>query len=885
VRNSLQWGSWVCVWAACGCGAGAHRSGESDSVGVRSSALVPTVGPEIGTDTPVLKQADVGHNPVVASGGAGFLAVQEVDSHIRAVRVDANGKVLDATWLDFGEGTEAQYYPSVAFGGGHFLVTWTAFGADSTVRGRFVRPDGTLEGTSAFTLTSGQAMYPSVGWTGSQFLVSWLELGGGDGTATVAAFDSSGNKIANSEYAVSNPASVGNPRIAVGSRRALVVWDKYVHDDITGDVGRIYGALVDLNGAPVGSGEFPLSNSPSSETTASVAATDSHFLVVWNTQDYPTSIFGSSIDDNGVFDNEDVTLSHSTETTGLASVVSDGSNYLVAWADGRDQQSIYGARVSASGVPLATDDVKLATGSPRYVSFGDRTALAFSGGHPPAGFRYLLSFLGNGIEGSLLDFNLQIQNGSIPLTGVAASQGYPNLVFDGTDYVVQWTDERESNTDMSVRAVRIDASGHVRDPDSVVLSTAEAPAFSASLGSTGNNSSLSLWSGISSGSYRRTLAADGTLGALAPFATELSSSPTVASDGTGYLAVFMTGDSSDGAIFGQLLDAAGNGDAAFQIDSSSVNTGPNVFKAADGGYLLSYAKAGTRLIPVSATGQVGTSVELSPNISFASAATGAGKTLVAWTDTNDTQVRARFFEAGALSADTLVLAESTAGYLAALSWDGASFFAIWETPEHHLDGRNIAADGTLGPVTTLVSEESYGPVSASNAQGQVLVSYIKYGEGFRSRRIASRLIGAVVDGGGGSAGSGGTAGASSGNPGDTGGAGSAGASSGDPGSAGASSATAGGAASSTAGSGGAIGTAGSGTAGSGTAGRGTAGTTGSAGSSHGSSGGNQPPIIIKCSVTQVGNRGASSSATLALGSLLLAVAGAFARRRRARNQC
>lgn len=848
MRNSLQWGSWVCVWAACACSGGTHQHGESGSLGVRSSALVPTVGPEIGTDAPALVATDLGHNPVVASDGNGFLAVQEVDSRIRAVRVDASGKVLDATWLDLGEGTEAQYYPSVAFGAGHYLVTWSAFDAQSTVRGRFVKPDGSLEGTAAFTLTTGQGLYPSVAWTGSQFLVSWLGLGDSDAAVTVAVFDSSGNKVSGSEHTVSNPGSIAYPRIAMGSRRALVTWEKYTHSDDLGDIGRIYGALVDSSGASVGSGEFALSNNASSEVSAAVAAAGSHFLVVFNTQDDPTSIFGSSLDDTGVFDNEDVTISRSPATTGLSSVVFNGSSYLVAWTDGRDEQSLYGTPVSTTGIALGSADLKLATRTPRYVGFGsDRTALAWSGS------KYLLTFLGNGIEGSLIGADFQVQNGQIPLTAVASSQGYPNLVFNGTDYVVQWTDERESSSDMSVRAVRIDQSGHVRDPDGIILSTADSPAFSASIGSTGNGSSLSLWTGISNGNHRRTLASNGTLGALAPFGPEqLYSPPALASDGNGYLAVYMTGDSSNGAVFGQLLDATGSGGTEFQLDASSVNFSPSVFKVAGGGYLVSYAKAGTRLIPVSSTAQVGTSIELSPNLALTTAASGAGKTLVAWSDFSDNQVRARFFEAGSLVGDTLVLGESS--YIAALSWDGSSFFAIWETPEHHLDGRNIGTDGTLGPVTSLVSEEAYGPVSASNADGQVLVSYIKYSSNFRSRRIASRLIGAVVEGGGGSAGAAGSAGAGGGPLG---------------------SGTAGGGST----TGGAAGSAGAiGSGGSGAAGNGTAGKPGNGGSGNASGGGSQPPIVINCSITQAGERGASST-VFVLGTLLM-VAGAFVRRRR-----
>jgi hypothetical protein len=751
VRNSLQWGSWVFVWAACACSAGAQKSEESASVGVRSSALVPAVGPEIGTDAPVLVQTDQGHNPVVASDGNGFLAVQEVNSRIRAVRVDANGKVLDFNWLDLGESTEDQYYPSVAFGAGHYLVTWSAFGAESKVRGRFVRPDGTVEGTSAFTLTTGQGMYPSVGWTGSQFLVSWLGLGDTETAVTVAAFDATGSEVANSEHTVSNGGSLSYPRIAVGSRRALVTWEKYTHDDETGDIGRIYGALVDTSGTPVGSGEFALSNSTSSGTTASVAAAGSHFLVVWNTMDDPTSIFGSSIDDNGVFDNEDVTISRSPATVGLASVAFNGSDYLVAWTDARDELSIYGTPVSTTGVVQGDADIKLATGKPRYVGFGsDRTALAWSGS------KYLLSFLGTGIEGSLIGADLQLQNGKIGLTAVPNPQGYPVLVYNGTDYVVQWTDERDGYNNMSVRAVRISQSGQVRDPNGIVLSTPDSTAFSHGLGSTGSGSSLSLWAGTGVGNHRRTLAADGTLGALTPFGSEeLNSPPAVASNGTGYLTAYFTGDWNAGVIAGQLVDASGNGGSEFTI-VSPVSSSPSAFNAAGGGYLVSYTNGGTRLIPVSSTGQVGTDFELWANSSQVTAVTGANKTLVAWTDWSDSRVRARFFEAGALTGDTLEVGGSS--YVAALSWDGESFFAIWETEEHRLEGRNIATDGTLGPVTTLV-DEGYGPVTASNGQGQVLLSYIRYTNNFWSRRITSRVLGAVVEGGGGSGGSAGNAGA------------------------------------------------------------------------------------------------------------------------------
>ncbi len=283
----------------------------------------------------------------------------------------------------------------------------------------------------------------------------------------------------------------------------------------------------------------------------------------------------------------------------------------------------------------------------------------------------------------MITADLQLKNGQIPLTGVPSSQGYPNLVWNGVDYVVQWTDERDSSTDMNVRAVRINENGQVRDPNGIELSTAQSPAFGASLASTGNGSSLSLWSGVDGAAFRRTLAADASLGPLSSFGDPpLYSSAAVAGNGNGYLAVYMTGDSSNGAVSGRLLDAAGNGDNEFPDRQLHHQHRPNVFAAVGSGYLVSYSQAGTRIVPVSATGQVGASIQLSANASFVNAATS--KTLVTWTDAVNTQVHAGFFTADGFSGTSLVLAATSAGYSAALSWDGSSYVAIWETPEHHL---------------------------------------------------------------------------------------------------------------------------------------------------------------------------------------------------------
>ncbi len=138
---------------------------------------------------------------------------------------------------------------------------------------------------------------------------------------------------------------------------------------------------MDLNATPVGAGEFALSDSASSETSASVAAAGSHFLVAWQTQDDPSRIFGSSIDDNGAFDLKDTPISHSTEAAGQPAVVSSGGQYLVAWTDGRDSHR-FTARAYR---PLAASLVRRTSSSPlapRATSHSARIARRSPGAAP-----------------------------------------------------------------------------------------------------------------------------------------------------------------------------------------------------------------------------------------------------------------------------------------------------------------------------------------------------------------------------------------------------------------------------------------------------------------------------------------------------------------------
>jgi len=848
-------------WVFVAVGGWACSSAPEPAAGVARQAVTQeplAVGKEIATDPPVLMAADVGHNPVVASDGSGFLAVQEVSGRIRAVRVSATGAVLDSPWIDLGETTAQQYYPSVTFGGGHYFVTWSTFVPDveSTIEGRFVKPSGEVEGNANLTLAS-NAIYPSVGWNGTRFQMSYLALEDGGSKATITSFDTSGSAVAGSTHALSGTGSLAYPRLAAAANGSLVAWESYTHDDELGDVGTIHGAHLDANGAPDAAGELQLSAAGEGAGSVSVAAGATGFLAAWHSSNSP-HVLGSVVSSSGEITSKGFAISHSDQDSGLPSVAFDGSNYLVAWTDGRSQNSVYGNRVSQSGAVASATDTKLATGSPRYVAFGsDRTALAWNGS------KFLLSFLGYGIEGSLIASDLSLVNGQIALTGLPNKQGYPSSVWSGQNYLVVWTDERNSSTDMDVRGVRIGTNGALLDPLGIAISPADSPAFGAQVASTKQGSSLLVWFNVSGNSFARTIASDGTLGPTKTFrAEETHSSPGIASNGTGYLASFETGDSSaEGAVVGRLLDASGTSGADFDIDGSTLNSSPSVFGIGSN-YLVSYPKSGTWLMPVTGAGVHGQAELLSTAVAYVtSASSGPDSALVVWSDVGDAAIHARFFKAGKLSGAAFDVSDTSAGYGAAVTWDGTSYWATWETPdpEHHLQARAIGTDGTLGPVSTWVNEECFAPVLSSDGQGQLLLSYTKYLEQSQTRRVFSRIVGRGAGdpgpGTGGTAGAAGTSGTVGGSAttGGVGGTSSAGTSAGGTTSAGTS------------------------TGGTSSAGTSTGGSTSGGSSANGGSAGGGPKPGPRCSVNAPG---AGETSGGVVGLALGLFASALLRRKR-----
>lgn len=760
-------GVWALVWfASLGCSA--QRGSEADAARARAAeSPALALGPELGTEAPVLIQKDVGWNPSVASDGAGFLAAETIADRVRAVRVDANGNVLDPYWLSLG-GEYQQTYPDIAFGAGRYLVTWTepdraANESDpdddvpTSVRGRFVEPDGSVEGSSSFVVSSGDAFYSSAAWLGSHFIVAWIGFESASANVHTALLDDKGARVPGSEHVVSTSGHASDPELAVSADQAFVTWHDYSASD-TGSTSVIYGARVAADGSVLDPGGQPLSSGDGDASWLDVASDGASFFSVWQTSGSPAAVRGSLVSADGDVVVRDKAISDATIGSGLPSVAFDGTGYVVAWASDREDRSVYGVRVATSG-EIRGSETRLSAGSTRSGAFGsDRTVLAFNGE------KLLLAYMGVGVQGTLLSPELDIELDAIGLTALPNAQGYPQATWDGVNYLVSTVNELSDVSSMTLRGVRIDAQGTVLDPSGLALSS-DSPAFGSALASTQQGSALVSWMSPDEAHSQalRSVSSTGALGEAQPFPqTETYSGLALAANGSTYLAVLE--DVAAGKISGYFVDPAGNVGDKLDIADAKEGSGAQVFAAGDG-FLVSYRGTdsdATQLVSVSVAGVVGTPVTVSEGQVFVRVATNGQHSLLTWSANDAPTIYGQRVEDGALVGERFVISEQSSGFGAAVVWDGSSYFSAWDLEDYTIHGRFIAADGTLGEVIPLVSAEASGPVLSSDGEGQMLLSYLRWFEHAQSRRVRSRLLGRDATGAGGETGEAGAGGVASG---------------------------------------------------------------------------------------------------------------------------
>jgi hypothetical protein len=298
---------------------------------------------------------------------------------------------------------------------------------------------------------------------------------------------------------------------------------------------------------------------------ASVAFDGTNYLVVWQDHRNPDlDIYGARVDTSGtVLDSSGIPISAAAGDQEYPSVAFDGTNYLVVWDDSRSvsDHDIYGARVNTSGTVLDPSGaaISIAASEQLYPS------LAFDG----TNYLVVWSDYRNGSDydlyGARVDTSGTVLDPSgIAISAAAGDQDCPWVAFDGTNCLVVWEDYR-SASNWDIYGARVDTSGAVLDPSGIAISIAADHQEYPSVAFDGTYY-LVVWEDHRSVSdidiYGARVDASGTV--LDPSGTAISAAvddqgyPSVAFDGTNYLVVWEDHRSgSDSDIYGARVDTSG----------------------------------------------------------------------------------------------------------------------------------------------------------------------------------------------------------------------------------------------------------------------------------------------------------------------------------------
>ena len=172
-------------------------------------------------------------------------------------------------------------------------------------------------------------------------------------------------------------------------------------------------------------------------------------------------------------------------------VASDGTNFLVVWIDSRDRDSswfdVYGARVSATGKVLDPGGIPICT----LESGAYYPSVAFDG----ANYLVVWSDDRDHADGSprLEIYGARVSPGGVVLdpNGIQITHGeiayQPALAFNGTEYLVgAYTWEHNGYRGTTLLGVRVTPAGEVRDTEELILHQSSGggdyPAIVASAG-------------------------------------------------------------------------------------------------------------------------------------------------------------------------------------------------------------------------------------------------------------------------------------------------------------------------------------------------------------------------------------------------------------------
>lgn len=424
------------------------------NTGVRAARVTP--GGAVLDPEGIMIDTLGGLDPAVGFDGTNYLVV-DWGWAIQGFRVSSAGKVLDTTPIRISSSNGWQV--ALAFDGANYLVVWEDYrDSVSQIYGARVSPAGAVLDTTGIAIGTGphRLVCPAISFDGSNFLVVWTQVYDPATAFICGTRVSPAGQVLDSGFVIDTAYGIDDWNGATATcdgTNSLVVWQDFT-------LG-LRAALVDSNGAVVDSG---IALAPPSEASQSPAALydGTAYFVAWKAYSPIDGIFASRVSPAGVpLDTPGVCVGAPPQCwTESPSVAFDGNRYFVAWDDDRSFcPNIYGARLTRQMSLLDTTGIGISRG----VNTQHWSSAAFDGTN------YLVTWTDNRNMADAI-YAARVSPGGdnldptgIPICTLGFHRDYSAVAFDGTNYLVAWADGRR-NDSADIYAARVTSDGNVLDP-------------------------------------------------------------------------------------------------------------------------------------------------------------------------------------------------------------------------------------------------------------------------------------------------------------------------------------------------------------------------------------------------------------------------------------
>lgn len=405
-----------------------------------------------------------------------------------AARVTVNGVLVDTTAIPIATGPEEQCASSVAFDGENFLVVWQEGLSFSNIYGVRVSQMGIILDTIPIIIAqaANDQQKPSLTFDGENYIVVWQDnrssyvwdIYGARVTPEGELLDSTGFIIS----AAFNPQS--NPYTCTGNTGCFVVWQ-----DMRDSDWKIYGTRITTDGVVLDTAGIVITNSWDA-LDPTVTFDGNNYLAVWLVNNI---VHGARVSQDGILlDTQSIIISDTIGQNSAPAVIYDGNNFSTTWSFqlGERDCDILNTRVTSQGVVLDSVCTCISTTphfqyNPAVSSDGINHFVVWEDNRSDTHSDIFGARIDD--QGTLLDVSM------IPISTAEDAQRSPAIDFDGTNYLVTWTDRR--NAYDQVYGTRVTTSGTVLDSTGFMISP-PAPSSSHPALLYGDTSYLAVWNSL-----------------------------------------------------------------------------------------------------------------------------------------------------------------------------------------------------------------------------------------------------------------------------------------------------------------------------------------------------------------------------------------------------